>query len=635
MTYLSLYRKWRPQTFSEVVGQDHITKTLSNALKTNRLAHVYLFTGSRGTGKTSVAKILARAANCEKGPTPTPCDSCLCCQGISQGKSMDVLEIDAASNRGIDEIRDLREKIYFAPTSCRYKVYIIDEVHMLTTEAFNALLKMLEEPPPHALFVLATTEPHKVPLTVLSRCQRFDFQPLSVSEIEKRLAEVAKAEKISLEDGAATFIAQYAQGSLRDAVGILDQISSFTGGQVRIEGATSLLGIIESELFYEVTNIIAEKNATAGFSFVQKLVDEGKDLRQFIKGLTEYFRNLFVIKTSSEAEKIISALPETIEKMKEQTSLFGPDRLINFMETLSEAYQKARVSSEGRFVLETTLVRLVREESLSEKSLLGRLERLEKQLKSLAASGFLESQRPQKTEPKPAVKAESATSKTERFETETKSHLNQEISPKATNQAKVFSPRTIGQAAEVTAKTENRSLDGIAKVKTSAKTPEPKPVLEAKNAVESAVSTSPPEKSQPKEADFSRIERAWPVVLNRLKKEKISTYALLLECQPVTIHKNTLILEFKPGAVFHKEEIEKPANINLLQSLIHEALGLRMSIKCEFKKEESKKKEENPQELKKTPSGLKDLTEPQVAELVKNLFGAEIVEEAKQEEGIR
>ncbi|HEY4687165.1 MAG TPA: DNA polymerase III subunit gamma/tau, partial [Candidatus Subteraquimicrobiales bacterium] len=533
MTHLSLYRKWRPQAFSEVVGQNHITRTLSNALKKNRLAHVYLFAGSRGTGKTSVAKILARAANCEKGPTPTPCNSCSSCQSISQGKSMDVLEIDAASNRGIDEIRDLREKIYFAPTSCRYKVYIIDEVHMLTTEAFNALLKMLEEPPPHALFVLATTEPHKVPLTVLSRCQRFDFQPLSVSEIEKRLAEVAKAEKISLEDGAATFIAQYAQGSLRDAVGILDQISSFTGGQVRIEDATSLLGIIESELFYEVTNIIAEKNATAGFSFVQKLVDEGKDLRQFIKGLTEYFRNLFVIKTSSEAEKIISALPETIEKMKEQTSLFGPDRLINFMETLSEAYQKARVSSEGRFVLETTLVRLVREESLSEQSLLGRLERLEKQLKSLAA--------------------------------------------------KVFPPRTVVRAAEVPAKTEDRSRDGVPNAKTSAKTPELKPVLEAKNAVESAVSTAPPAKNQPKEADFSRIERSWPVVLNRLKKEKISTYALLLECQPVTLHKNTLILEFKPGAVFHKEEIEKPANMNLLQSLIHEALGLRISIKCEFK----------------------------------------------------
>ena len=328
MAYISLYRKWRPQTFSEVVGQEHVTRTLSNAIEQNRISHAYLFSGPRGTGKTTVAKILAKALNCEKGPTPTPCNECDICIEITRGSAMDVLEIDAASNRGIDEIRDLREKVHFSPTKTKVKVYIIDEVHMLTPEAFNALLKTLEEPPLHVIFVLATTELHKVIPTIISRCQQFDFRRILISDVKGRLREIADAEKIEIDDPSLYLAAKNAQGSLRDAIGTLDQLASFTAGKVGLDDVIALLGAVDLELLFDLTDMILAKDASACIGFVDKLSESGRDIRQFTKELLEYLHRLLVIKNVEAPERIVDVGAENLHRMRKQAEQISPSALM-------------------------------------------------------------------------------------------------------------------------------------------------------------------------------------------------------------------------------------------------------------------------------------------------------------------
>ena len=295
MAYVALYRKWRPQGFDALVGQEAVRTALTNALETGRIAHAYLFAGPRGTGKTSTAKILAKAVNCEHGPTPNPCNECRNCVRINDGTSMDVFEIDAASNRGIDEIRDLREKVAFAPVSGRYKVYIIDEVHMLTTEAFNALLKTLEEPPPHVIFILATTEPHKIPATIHSRCQRFDFRRVTDADIVKRLREVADGSGIAADDDALQLIAVQADGGMRDALSLLDQCGVMAE-RVTAETVRSVLGIVGREALRELVKAIGEGQVPKTLEFLETLLAGGKDVKQIITELAEYLRAVLLYK---------------------------------------------------------------------------------------------------------------------------------------------------------------------------------------------------------------------------------------------------------------------------------------------------------------------------------------------------
>ncbi len=282
MSYLPFARKWRPQDFDEVIGQEHITTTLKNAIALKRVHHAYLFTGPRGIGKTSTARILSKALNCDKGPLAKPCNKCASCQEITNGSSMDVIEIDGASNRGIDEIRNLREAVKFAPSKGPYKIYIIDEVHMLTVEAFNALLKTLEEPPRHVKFIFATTEPHKLPATILSRCQRFDFRRIPIKDIVAKLQEIAREEKLDVEKDVFLYIAKASDGSMRDAESVLDQISSFFKGKIQLKGVIDTLGMIEQETLFQCADLIISRDTKSTIHLIDQILNSGKDTRQFL-----------------------------------------------------------------------------------------------------------------------------------------------------------------------------------------------------------------------------------------------------------------------------------------------------------------------------------------------------------------
>lgn len=377
MAYVALYRKWRPQGFDSLVGQEAVRTALTNALETGRIAHAYLFAGPRGTGKTSTAKILAKAVNCEHGPTPNPCNKCQNCVRINDGTSMDVFEIDAASNRGIDEIRDLREKVAFAPVNGRYKVYIIDEVHMLTTEAFNALLKTLEEPPPHVIFILATTEPHKIPATIHSRCQRFDFKRVTDSDIVKRLREVADGSGIAADDDALQLIAVQADGGMRDALSLLDQCGVMAE-RVSAETVRSVLGIVGREALRELVKAVGEGNVPKALELLEALLAGGKDVKQIITELAEYLRAVLLYKASPEYREIY--LTDTKEAIAAMEGLFSTDRLMAAQERLHQCMLELRQSVRGRIAAEMCLFDLCRVEGSTLATLTARVEKLEARL---------------------------------------------------------------------------------------------------------------------------------------------------------------------------------------------------------------------------------------------------------------
>lgn len=377
MAYVALYRKWRPQGFDSLVGQEAVRTALTNALETGRIAHAYLFAGPRGTGKTSTAKILAKAVNCEHGPTPNPCNKCQNCVRINDGTSMDVFEIDAASNRGIDEIRDLREKVAFAPVNGRYKVYIIDEVHMLTTEAFNALLKTLEEPPTHVIFILATTEPHKIPATIHSRCQRFDFKRVTDSDIVKRLREVADGSSIAADDDALQLIAVQADGGMRDALSLLDQCGVMAE-RVSAETVRSVLGIVGREALRELVKAVGEGNVPKALELLEALLAGGKDVKQIITELAEYLRAVLLYKASPDYREIY--LTDTKEAIVAMEGLFSTDRLMAAQERLHQCMLELRQSVRGRIAAEMCLFDLCRVEGSTLAALTARVEKLEAML---------------------------------------------------------------------------------------------------------------------------------------------------------------------------------------------------------------------------------------------------------------
>lgn len=360
MAYVALYRKWRPGTFSELVGQEHISRTLSNAIVSGRIGHAYLFSGPRGTGKTSTAKIFAKALNCEKGPTPDPCGTCANCQKINDGTSMDVFEIDAASNRGIDEIRDLRETVKFAPVDGRYKVYIIDEVHMLTTEAFNALLKTLEEPPAHVVFILATTEAHKVPATIQSRCQRYDFKRITVEEIVERLRLVTKEMEIAAEDEALHMIAVQADGGMRDALSILDQCAALSEAEVTAERVQQLLGLVGREWVQKLTDSLARKDAAAVLAAVDELLRDGKDLKQLLAELAMHLRGLMIYQAAGHSDEA-ELYQEPDQVLAEQAKLFSQAEIMDMIQQLHAAMNEVKWSPQPRITVEAVLLSFCRE----------------------------------------------------------------------------------------------------------------------------------------------------------------------------------------------------------------------------------------------------------------------------------
>ena len=361
MAYIALYRKWRPHTFRDLVGQDHISRTLSQAITSGRIGHAYLFSGPRGTGKTSTAKILAMALNCKEGPTPDPCGKCESCQRIMDGSAMDVFEIDAASNRGIDEIRGLRETVKFAPAEGRYKVYIIDEVHMLTAEAFNALLKTLEEPPAHVVFILATTEAHKVPPTIQSRCQRFDFRRITVGEIQGRLRYICDQMKTEADDKALELIALQADGGLRDALSILDQCISLSDGRVTEAQVQEMLGLVGHSWIYRMTEALAAGKAQDVLNLVAELLRDGKDLRQIVAELELHLRSLMIYQAAGTVEGLdLYAEPEDV--LKKQAAFWNGETIMQMLARLHETTQELRWSPQPRITVEIALLALCKGE---------------------------------------------------------------------------------------------------------------------------------------------------------------------------------------------------------------------------------------------------------------------------------
>ena len=383
MAYVALYRRWRPQNFDTLVGQQPVKQALTNALTSGRIAHAYLFAGPRGTGKTSTARILAKALNCDHGPTPNPCGECDNCRRIAEGSSMDVFEIDAASNRGIDEIKALRDQLAFTPVDCRYKVYIIDEVHMLTTEAFNALLKTLEEPPSHVIFILATTDPHKIPATIHSRCQRFDFRRVTVEEIVQHLAMVAQGSGLEADEDALRLIAIQSEGGMRDALSLLDQCGVMAK-KITAVTVREVLGIVGREALRALVEAIGRQDVPLALSQLAALLEQGKDVRQIVTELIEYLRALLLFKAVPQYNEVY--LTDTASNLESLAALYTSDRIMASEERLHAALVELRGTMRPRITAELCLLDLCRREGSALASLTARVESLERQLASGAAA---------------------------------------------------------------------------------------------------------------------------------------------------------------------------------------------------------------------------------------------------------
>ena len=382
MSYTALYRKFRPQDFDDVKGQDHIVTALRNQVKANRLGHAYLFTGTRGTGKTTVAKILAKAVNCEHPVNGSPCNECPSCKRIAEGNSMNVFEIDAASNNSVANIRDIVDEVTYSPTEGKYKVYIIDEVHMLSSSAFAALLKTLEEPPAYVMFILATTEVHMIPITILSRCQRYDFRRISIDTIAARLGDLMQQEQITVEDKALRYVAKAADGSMRDALSLLDQcIAFYLGENLTYDKVLQVLGAVDNEIFSKLLRYIIQRDVTGAIAMLEEMVTQGRDLNQFVIDFTWYMRNLMLVKSDTSMEDVLEVSSEQMALLREEASMVDDATLMRFVRIFSELTNQIRQSAQKRVLIEIALIKLCRPQMETDyDAIVDRLEVVEDQM---------------------------------------------------------------------------------------------------------------------------------------------------------------------------------------------------------------------------------------------------------------
>lgn len=392
MSYTALYRKFRPGEFEEVKGQDHISKTLQNQIKAGRIGHAYLFCGTRGTGKTSVAKIFAKAVNCEHPVNGSPCGTCKMCQAISAGTSMNVIEIDAASNNGVDNIREIREEVAYRPTEGKYKVYIIDEVHMLSIGAFNALLKTLEEPPEYVIFILATTEVHKIPITIMSRCQRYDFKRITIDTIADRLTDLMRVEGVEVEDKAIRYIAKVADGSMRDALSLLDQcIAFYLGQKLTYDHVLEVLGAVDTAVFSILIRGIMARDVARVLHTMEELIMQGRELSQLATDFTWYLRNLLLAKNSDNMEDVLDVSTENLIQLKEEAQMIDYDALIRYIRIFSELSNQLKYATQKRVLMEVALIKLCKPEmETSQDSILERIRSMEAKLENGLSAGRTE-----------------------------------------------------------------------------------------------------------------------------------------------------------------------------------------------------------------------------------------------------
>lgn len=527
-SYVSFSLKYRPQRFEDVIGQEHVSRTLMNALSAGRVAHAYLFSGPRGTGKTSTARVLAKALNCANGPTAEPCGECEFCRAVQDGRAMDVIEIDAASNRGIDEIRELREKVKYSPAQARHKVYILDEVHMLTTEAFNALLKTLEEPPAHSFFVLATTEPHRVPATILSRCQHFDFRQIPLAGLMTSLRRIADAEGIQFEPEALEAIARAAEGGMRDAESIFDQVVAYTDGAVTLEIVSSVLGVTEAETLAEVADLIAHQDVAASFGLVDRVIGAGKDVGQLMADQTLYLRDLLRISLGSEPSAWRLPGEEGKLRMRDQASAIGSDRLMQVLRALAEAQNDLRSSTQHSLLLELTLAKLC-------------------QLAPPAAAGHRAGAAAAQRAPRPAAARPAATQ------------------PVAASQP----PAVVAQPSAAPQAPESPAPEPAAEPTPAAVTPEPEaPVV----APADPITTGP--------LHFEDVVANWGAVPDELKRmRRMPVGAFICEAAPVSLEGDTLTVAFGPEYDFHRKQVSGPYH-EVIEEALARLFGRKLRLVC-------------------------------------------------------
>lgn len=572
MAYVALYRTWRPQDFDDLVGQEPIKKALTNALETGRISHAYLFAGPRGTGKTSTARILAKALNCEKGPTAHPCNQCTNCREITEGTSSDVVEIDAASNRGIDEIRKLREQVYFAPVSSRYKVYIIDEVHMITTDAFNALLKTLEEPPEHVVFILATTEPQKILNTILSRCQRFDFHRATVDEIAAHLAKVAKGSHIEATPEALRLMAIQADGGLRDALSLLDQCSVMAR-PVTEETVRQVLGLVGREKLRQLITQIGHRNLSGALDSLNQLLEQGKEMEQILAELMEYFRALLLFQADRDYQEIY--LTDTREALEQAAGLFTRDQIVAHVERIHEAVKESRYSLRKKIVGELCLFDLCKERGNSEAALLARIDTLEQQVAALTAGGI------PAAPVRPAVAAPVSTANAPAVPVSTPIASVQSSAPAPAAAPVASRPASRPSARQVFAKMAAAQQAAHPAVPAAA-VPEPAPEApsQAAPADSAPVAPQPAAPAAPvpsADVQFTGSGRAqaqqlWQLVLQGLKRRRKRTFLIYAEMAKVADFQGQTLL-MAVSTDFGKEKMEEPSFKNLIQDILKEATG--------------------------------------------------------------
>jgi DNA polymerase-3 subunit gamma/tau len=583
MAHIALYRTWRPQAFRDVVGQEHIVRTLQNSLKENRISHAYLFSGPRGTGKTSVAKILAKAVNCEKGPAEEPCNECGACRRITEGSVMDVVEIDAASNRGVDEIRDIRDKVKYAPTEVRQKVYIIDEVHMLTTEAFNALLKTLEEPPAHVMFILATTEPHKLPATIVSRCQRFDFRRISVPEQVGLLTDVCRQEQVEAEEEALRYIARLSEGGMRDALSLLDQIISFSGSTVTYAGAVSVTGGIAEDHFEKLAVTLKSRDIGEALQILERFMEEGKSADKLLESMLHYLRDILMVKMVPESSAVTERILDP-DRFKKLAADFTADELFQMIEVLNHYQVEMKYSSQPQTLLEIAVMKLC-----------------------LSGEGDDNGSDVPSAAKRVSERSESGAADEE------VARLGKRLAQLEQQISKLMQSGVPGAAADtaaVPAKSGGSPSAFRAPASTGMRSSGVKPGAFLKGV------DSP---------HFKQALLKWSQVLAQVKERKITVHAWLIDGEPVSFQDGTLLLAFKSS--MHRETTDKPANRELIEQVMSEIFGEPARLATIMMKEWKDTQPDNsgkPEVLEPEPTDPAAPKEEWIREAIE-LFGEDLV----------